>query len=380
MSLVQSIVCPSCKTSIDAGSVALGQAFHCPTCQESFTLRARLVASMPPPPVPPGSTAPHRQTAAPGPQPLAEAAATGLPSSRSMDFYPRLLDLLRRGLQEAKAIALATAAQALRLGHFAAGQWRGTRLKQEAFSVVTGYGEGLNRRGLGDAPLREQISRLDVRIAQLRAGNASPRALEGERAALLAKLAQPFLTQGAPAGLENEHQQAVTAASAAGSHTDTLRASRASLFPAERREMLRVAVGSGAAFLILAGLGWSMRSSRRTSSGSGSRGGMDPGDQGGDSTGGAGFSDSGIAQPDTSGSPSNGTCNFCFGTGQQTCTVCGGSGNRICLNCNGLGQVRSGPAMIACFTCNGSGRQRCTNFSCNFGKVQCLQCGGTGRR
>lgn len=68
-------------------------------------------------------------------------------------------------------------------------------------------------------------------------------------------------------------------------------------------------------------------------------------------------------------------CNNCFGTGQSDCQACFGRGTHSCYGCNGSGRT---PNNLQCITCNGTGQQDCT--FCNYGKVQCPQCFGSGRK
>jgi hypothetical protein len=63
------------------------------------------------------------------------------------------------------------------------------------------------------------------------------------------------------------------------------------------------------------------------------------------------------------------------GTGQANCLQCFGTGKRNCFNCNSTGRT---PNNLQCFQCNGTGRQNCS--FCQYGKVQCPQCFGSGQR
>jgi hypothetical protein len=81
-----------------------------------------------------------------------------------------------------------------------------------------------------------------------------------------------------------------------------------------------------------------------------------------------------VPQPPSGGS-SQQSCSNCFGTGQANCGQCFGTGKRTCFNCNGTGRTFNN---VQCFQCYGTGQQNCSY--CQYGKVQCPVCFGSGRR
>jgi len=98
-------------------------------------------------------------------------------------------------------------------------------------------------------------------------------------------------------------------------------------------------------------------------------------------------------------------CSTCSGSGKVNCSWCIGQGKKNCMQCNGMGrksqhvghlykdgyqlinvpglfngyaQVIGGSVNVPCQKCNSTGKEKCSNISCENGKVQCTYCYGEG--
>ncbi len=71
------------------------------------------------------------------------------------------------------------------------------------------------------------------------------------------------------------------------------------------------------------------------------------------------------------------TCLACAGTKKVSCRECSGSGRLRCGYCGGSGLVRGQRGVRNCQNCSGRGDRKCSN--CANGRVDCLDCGVTGR-
>lgn len=191
-----------------------------------------------------------------GPPPLPPGGGQPSPSQRSAEFG-------QHALLEAKATAQATTEQLTRLVGFGSSRLKEQRLRREAGAALAVLGERLNQQGLGDSSIREQIARLHDEIEGAKLAKSSTRQQETQRRRLCAQLAEPFLLQPAPSGLETEHAAAMAAREAERATHDEVEQSQHALLPDNQSSRRRVLIGaavlvvflfvSGSVFLAVAG-------------------------------------------------------------------------------------------------------------------------------
>ena len=291
-----------------------------------------------------------------------------------------------RALSESKEAARATAAHALRVKDYGQGRWQQRELMAESLARRIDLGATMQQLGLGDRELREQIDELQERIRSLEAAGAKTKTVYAQLRDVQAALGAAAIAQGvAPSGAEVEFQAAQAAEAAVMNHQQALVGSQAALRPADRRQAWRIAGGYAVVALALATTlwAWGPLGSNSPQLVPGPNPAPAPGPVDPVADGGGGYlpdvpstNDPYIppSAPVFTPSESFSTCFNCNGTGQANCTACFGEGRRLCFACNGRMRAPNG---LQCFQCNGTGRQDC-NF-CQYGKVQCPQCFGSGR-
>lgn len=150
---------------------------------------------------------------------------------------------LKRGLEEAKEVARASAEQGRRLVVAGKDKLEERRLRGEAETAQAAFGEWLSRAGLGDADLRAQLAQVDERLLSQATARKSTRDAADERLRLQATLAVPYLTHTPPPGAEVVHQRAVAARQALNDHLAIAGQARGALLPSSSRDRLRVTMG-----------------------------------------------------------------------------------------------------------------------------------------
>lgn len=174
----------------------------------------------------------------PSPPPAAPAAVPAGPSATPLP---------QRVLTEVRETANVTIGHVKGLVRRGMGARQGQQLHQKTLDAQAVLGRRLYEAGLGDAELRAQLDQIEERLRNLQAAKAATGTLEAERKGLYVRLAEPYLGQSAPPGLEKEHAAAVSAQ--AQSHTHRQTQTPIELVPADKDKRLRVALGCGAVAL-----------------------------------------------------------------------------------------------------------------------------------
>jgi hypothetical protein len=182
-----------------------------------------------------------------GPPPLPPAGAH-TPGSQ------RVAELSQHALEEAKATARATTEQVTRLVGFGSNRLKEQRLRRAAGAALAAFGERLYDVGLGDSSVRAAIARIDEEIPGLKLTKSSTHDHETQRRRLCAQLAEPFLDQPSPAGLETQQASAIAARDAEQSSHRDVEESQHALLPADPSVRRRVLIGAAVlAVLLLVG-------------------------------------------------------------------------------------------------------------------------------
>lgn len=280
-------------------------------------------------------------------------------------------------LDEAKAIWAATLAQASRLVSYGGAYRRLRDLDRAADDAQAALGQRLAELGQGDRGLLAQIAEADRRADDERQAGQMRRLTQAECRGARLRLAAPFIQAKPPPGAEEAQQAARAARAAWGRQKDQLGQAGTGLFPPQRRERLRVAVGVGLVAVLLCAAVWAVgpKATPHSATARDSEeryddavgGGLAPADMGtpGPASAGGGFS-----------SPR--PCHRCGGAGRTMCFACNGSGRERCLGCGGSGSVMSPSGRARCFLCNG-GLKACTTCDFSSGYKRCFACNGTGK-
>jgi hypothetical protein len=325
--------------------------------------------------------APPRSQPAPAeqlPTPSASAGPTSVPVAAGAVSSPssRAVEHFRRFLSGARQTAIVTGQHAARL--FACGMAQGKigLARREAVRTLATLGQKMHGAGLGTQGSRRAVEELEERIRSLKAAGSSSRPLERELGAAHAALAESALESNqAPSGLATEFEAARSARNALHAVQSVADDARSSLRSMHAQQGLRIAAGYLCLFLLFSAIAWASRGT-----GAPAQRSPDAAQNGGDPAGGGGnepiFGETtGGYAPGAGNATQKSTCSNCNGTGQANCLQCFGTGKRSCFNCNSTGRT---PNNLLCFQCNGTGRQNCS--FCQFGRVQCPQCFGSGQR
>ena len=299
----------------------------------------------------------------------------------------------RRLLHEARQTTVTTGSHVGRVHRFGRDRWQLYQRGWDAMQARLALGARLHELGQGDTAVMGRIDQLLERIRSLQAAGASSRPIQSELRAERARLGELQLESAvSPVGAEPEYRAAREAREAHIAQQQAAMQSQAALRPADRPEKMRIGVGYAVALLLLAGTVWGLgRSSNDTTP----RIGITPQNPIADGVVPQPIRDEGPqdalpapkspaepigSPPPVFTPPQTLSCFNCNGTGRANCSACFGEGKRTCFQCNGKGQVNN-PAnnflKLNCSLCFGTGKQNCT--FCQYGKLTCPHCQGSGR-
>jgi antitoxin component YwqK of YwqJK toxin-antitoxin module len=176
--------------------------------------------------------------------------------------------------REATLTAKECSAQARRLVGWGSGAVHARRLEQRLQTTVEALGERIYATGQGDPALRKQLDELAERRKNVEAAKGPTKLLDAERRGLFIRLAEPFLAAAAPAGVEEEHREAVELRQELHNLGQSQAQQRAALWPEQRADRVRVAAGFGSLAAVLLLLMWLVRGSNDAEPGIVDRGGV----------------------------------------------------------------------------------------------------------
>jgi hypothetical protein len=240
------VTCPGCKTPLQVKTRAAEKTIACPKCGMSLSVSDKGASSAAPVPVATFAANPFTDLTEPAVAPPATTPAEGGNAAAAAPAG------VQRGLNEIGAAASVSAREINRLFQAGKNKIVERRLRHAADAELAALGERLHKANLGDADLRTQLAEVNEQILNLVAAKASTRAAADQQRGLRIRLAEPFLTQPAPSGLETEHERAVAAYQAWQAHRTAMTHAAGAVEPLTGRDRIRIAAMVSAAVLVIA--------------------------------------------------------------------------------------------------------------------------------